>query len=83
MTRFSDDRAKALGIEKVSLDELFSRSDFITIHTPLPLKQKTHKFRDHRENEKESGLLTAQGGIINEKDMYEALKSGRGCRRCA
>ena len=31
----SDENAKMLGIEKVELNELFSRADFITIHTPL------------------------------------------------
>ena len=31
----SHERATELGIEKVELDELFSRSDFISLHTPL------------------------------------------------
>src|ERR1700754_1501007 len=37
----SPERAMALGVEKLELDELFRRSDFITLHTPL-----TDKTRD-------------------------------------
>ena len=29
------ERAHDLGVEKVELDELFARADFITLHTPL------------------------------------------------
>ena len=31
----SPERALALGVEKVELDELYARADFITLHTPL------------------------------------------------
>ena len=31
----TDERAKKLGIEKVELDELLEKSDFISLHTPL------------------------------------------------
>ena len=30
-----------LGVEKVELDELFTRADFITLHTPLTEKTRT------------------------------------------
>ena len=75
----SDDRAKALGIEKVSLDELFSRSDFITIHTPLtPETRNLINSETIRKMKNGVRIINcARGGIINEKDMYEALKSGR------
>ena len=29
------DRAREIGVEKVELDELYRRADFITLHTPL------------------------------------------------
>ena len=35
-----DKKAEELGVEKVSLDDLFKRSDFITLHTPLTEKTK-------------------------------------------
>ncbi len=74
----SDDKAKASGVEKVSLDELFSRSDFITIHTPLtPETKNLINSETIGKMKKEVRIINcARGGIINEKDMYEALKSG-------
>jgi D-3-phosphoglycerate dehydrogenase len=75
----SEDKAKALGIEKVSLDELFSRADFITIHTPLTLETK-NLINSEAIGKMKSGVRIincARGGIINEKDLYEALKSGK------
>src|SRR6187200_1394791 len=36
----SPERAMAIGVEKVELDELFRRSDFITLHTPLTEKTR-------------------------------------------
>src|SRR6059036_75836 len=36
----SDSRAEELGVEKVELDELFARADFITLHTPLTDKTR-------------------------------------------
>jgi D-3-phosphoglycerate dehydrogenase len=75
----SDDRAKALGIEKVSLDKLFSRADFITIHTPLtPETKNLINSETIKKMKNEVRIINcARGGIINEKDLYEALKSGK------
>src|ERR1035441_6876891 len=36
----SEERARDLGVEKVELDALFKRADFITLHTPLTEKTK-------------------------------------------
>src|SRR5205814_194081 len=36
----SPERALDLGVEKVELDELFRRADFVTLHTPLTDKTK-------------------------------------------
>src|ERR1700739_1979346 len=36
----SDERARDLGVEKVELDELWRRADFITLHTPLTEKTR-------------------------------------------
>ena len=48
----SPERAKDLGVEKVELDDLFTRADFITLHTPLTDKNSQHhrRFR-HRQDE--------------------------------
>ncbi len=75
----SEERAAELGVEKVELEDLFKRADFITIHVP--------------KNEHTSGLINkktlakmkdgvrivncARGGIIVEADLLEALNSGK------
>lgn len=72
------EKAVEIGVEKLTLDELFAKADFITIHVP--------------KNEKTAGLINqdtiarmkqgvriincARGGIIVEKDLKEALDNG-------
>jgi len=41
----SPERAKDIGVEKVDLDDLLKRADFITLHTPLTEKTKKHHRR--------------------------------------
>jgi D-3-phosphoglycerate dehydrogenase len=75
----SEDKAKIMGIEKVDLKELFKRSDFITIHTPLTPETK------YLINKKTIKIMKpgvriincARGGIINEKDLYDAIVEGK------
>ncbi|CAG0908330.1 unnamed protein product, partial [Cyprideis torosa] len=75
----TEERAVELGVEKVELDTLLERADFITIHVP--------------KNEKTAGLINkdaiakmkdgvriincARGGIVVEADLKEALDSGK------
>ncbi|MBI4691563.1 MAG: phosphoglycerate dehydrogenase [Nitrospirae bacterium] len=75
----SEERAKILGVEKVELPELFSRSDFITIHTPMTPETRNLINSDTIKLMKNGVRIIncARGGIINEKDLCEALKSGR------
>ena len=75
----SEDRAKALGIEKVELPGLFSRADFITIHTPMTPETKNLINAETIRKMKDGVRIIncARGGIVNEKDLYEALKSGK------
>ncbi len=75
----SPERAKELGVEKVELDELYARSDFITLHTPL-----TDKTRGVINTEALAKMKTgvriincARGGLIVEADLAAALKSGK------
>ncbi len=75
----SPEAAAEKGIELVSLDELFSRSDFITIHTPLT--KETYHMIDRSAFEKmKPGVYIincARGGIIDEEALYEAIVSGK------
>ncbi len=73
------DRAKDMGIEVVDLEELFRRADIISVHTPLT--SETRSLIDTAAIEKmKPGVMIvncARGGIINEPDLAEALKTKR------
>ncbi|MCJ7705450.1 MAG: phosphoglycerate dehydrogenase [Desulfobacterales bacterium] len=75
----SPEVAEKKGVELVSFDELLSRSDFISIHTPLT--EETRNLIDQNAFKKmKNGVILincARGGIINEKDLYEAIKTGK------
>jgi D-3-phosphoglycerate dehydrogenase len=75
----SEDKARATGIRKVSLDELFAQSDFITIHTPMTAETKgvINSKTISRMKDGVRIINCARGGIINEADLFEALKSGK------
>lgn len=75
----SDEKARAIGVEKVSLEELFRRSDFITFHTPLTQETRNIVNRETIKLMKDGVRIIncARGGIVNEKDLYEALESGK------
>jgi len=71
--------AEKMGVTLVSLDELLKRSHFISVHTPLTKDTKNllnaaaiAKMRD--------GVFIvncARGGIVNEKDLLDALNAGK------
>lgn len=74
----SEQSARAFGIEPVSLDVLFRESDFITIHTPLTKETKYLLNKDAFAKCKKGVRIVncARGGIIQEDDLLEAVKSG-------
>jgi D-3-phosphoglycerate dehydrogenase / 2-oxoglutarate reductase len=73
----SPERAVQLGVEKVELDEIFRRSDFITLHTPLT--DKTRGVIDAKALAKcKKGVRIvncARGGLVVEDALYDALMS--------
>jgi D-3-phosphoglycerate dehydrogenase len=75
----SPERAVALGVEKVELDELLRRADFITLHTPLT--DKTRNILDAKALAKtKKGVRIvncARGGLVDEQALREALDSGQ------
>ena len=73
------ERANALGVEKVELGELFARSDFITLHTPLTDKTRGMIDKNALAKMKDGVRIVncARGGLIVEADLVEALESGR------
>jgi len=75
----TEESAAELGVELVSLEELFQRSDIVTIHTPL-LKETEGMFNGKLIASMKSGstlINTARGQLINEKEMIEVLHQRR------
>jgi D-3-phosphoglycerate dehydrogenase len=75
----SAERARDLGVEKVELDELFKRADFITLHTPLT--EKTKNIIDAKAiTTMKKGVRIincARGGLVDEMALRQALDSGQ------
>jgi D-3-phosphoglycerate dehydrogenase len=73
-----DEKAKTMGVEKVELDELFKRSDFITLHTPLTEKTKNIISKDAFKKMKKGVRIVncARGGLVDEDALKENLESG-------
>ncbi|MGZ3525440.1 MAG: phosphoglycerate dehydrogenase [Thermodesulfobacteriota bacterium] len=75
----SKEIAEKKGVDLVSLEELLRRSDFISIHTPLTDETRNLVDKNAFTKMKKGVILIncARGGIINEKDLYEAVKGGK------
>ncbi len=74
----SPERAQEIGVEKVDLDELLARADFLSLHTPLTDKTRGIIDADALAKMKKGARVIncARGGLVVEKDLLEALKSG-------
>jgi len=77
-SRLGVSEERKLGAKYVSLDELFRKSDVISIHSPYTLH--THgivNLKLLKKMRKTAFLInTARGKIVNEKDLIYALKKG-------
>jgi D-3-phosphoglycerate dehydrogenase len=75
----SSEQIARRGVEPVSLDELYRRSDFISIHTPLTAETRAMIAAPALEKMKDGVRLvcTARGGIIDEAALLAALESGK------
>ena len=71
--------AKELGLEYVSLDELMTQSDIISLHLPLNDETKNTLSREKLEMMKESAVLinAARGPIIDNDALAELLNEGK------
>jgi len=74
----SEERAAELGVEKVELEELLPRADFITLHTPLTDKTRNIISADAINKMKKGARLIncARGGLVDEAATRAALDSG-------
>jgi len=70
------EQAEALGVEIAELDDIFARSDFITLH--LPLTAETRKLINRAAFAKmKKGVRiinVARGGVIDEADLAAAIE---------
>ena len=72
------EKLKSLGIESVSLGELFKRSDYITVHTPLT-KETRHIINESAFKKMKKGIRIincARGGIVDENALVKAIEKG-------
>jgi D-3-phosphoglycerate dehydrogenase / 2-oxoglutarate reductase len=75
----STERAVKLGVEKVELDDLLSRADVISLHTPLTDKTKNIVSADALAKTKRGVIIVnaARGGLVDESALRAALDSGQ------
>ncbi|MCG5237011.1 phosphoglycerate dehydrogenase [Xanthobacter oligotrophicus] len=73
----SVERALDLGVEKVELDDLLARADFITLHTPLTEKTKNILSAQNIAKTKKGVRIIncARGGLVDEAALRAALDS--------
>lgn len=74
----SPERAKELNIEKVELEELLKRADFISLHTPLNDATRGILGKENLAKTKKGVRIIncARGGLIVEEDLKAAIESG-------
>lgn len=67
---------KELDIEYVSLDELFERSDFISLHCPLTEENKYMINKEaFKKMKKGVGIInTSRGALVNAQDLLDGIK---------
>jgi D-3-phosphoglycerate dehydrogenase len=72
------ERAADLGIEKVELNDLLARADFITLHTPLTNETRNIISADAIQRMKKGARLIncARGGLVDELALKAALDAG-------
>jgi D-3-phosphoglycerate dehydrogenase len=72
------ERALEMGVEKMTLDDLLLRADFITLHTPLTDQTRNILSRENLAKTKKGVRIIncARGGLIDEAALKELLDSG-------
>jgi len=72
------EKAEKMGVEKVDLDDLLARADFITLHVPLTDTTRNILSRENLEKTKKGVRIIncARGGLVDEEALADLLKSG-------
>ncbi|WP_298968716.1 phosphoglycerate dehydrogenase [uncultured Roseobacter sp.] len=73
-----EEKAKKMGVEKVELDDLLARADFITLHVPFTDQTANILSRENIAKTKPGVRIIncARGGLVDEAALADALKSG-------
>lgn len=74
----SEERAVEMGVEKVELEDLLGRADFITLHVPLTDSTRNILSAENLAKTKKGVRIIncARGGLVDEEALAELLKSG-------
>ena len=74
----SEEKADKMGVEKVELDALLKRADFITLHVPLTDQTRNILSAENLAKTKKGVRIIncARGGLVDEAALAELLKSG-------
>ncbi|WP_170451484.1 phosphoglycerate dehydrogenase [Ruegeria arenilitoris] len=72
------EKADKMGVEKVELDELLARADFITLHVPLTDQTRNILSRENLAKTKKGVRIIncARGGLVDEEALAELIQSG-------
>jgi glyoxylate reductase len=73
------DVVRALGAQRVELDELFERSDFVSLHTNLTAETRHLVNAGRLARMKPTAVLvnTSRGPVVDQRALYDALKTGQ------
>ncbi len=76
---FAEERAKELGVELGSLDDVFAKSDFVTIHTPVTDETRGMIGAEAFAKMKDGVRIVncARGGLVDEDALLKAIESGK------
>ena len=74
----SEEKANSMGVEKVELETLLKRADFITLHVPLTDQTRNILSAENLAKTKKGVRIIncARGGLVDETALAELLKSG-------
>jgi D-3-phosphoglycerate dehydrogenase / 2-oxoglutarate reductase len=75
----SPEQIEKAGYQSATLEALYQQSDYITVHVPK-LKNTAGMLNKAAFDQMKNGVMLincARGGIINETDLYDAIKSGK------
>jgi D-3-phosphoglycerate dehydrogenase len=73
----SFERALAVGVEKVELEDLLARADIISLHVPMTEKTKNILSREALAKTRKGVMIVnaARGGLVDEEALRQALES--------